>query len=77
MPDTGSPSTRIRSASRPSQIAVWRSSWWRQRDGVCVRPPCVTVFADTSRNGRREYCSARCGNHDAVHRRRARNRAGG
>lgn len=40
------------------------------RLGICVRPGCGTAFVDTSRNGRRAYCSARCGNNDAVQRHR-------
>jgi predicted RNA-binding Zn ribbon-like protein len=44
------------------------------RLGVCAREGCATVFVDTSRNGRRAYCSARCGNHDAVQRHRDRRR---
>ncbi|MCD5312388.1 CGNR zinc finger domain-containing protein [Kineosporia babensis] len=41
-----------------------------QRLGVCLRAGCGTVFVDTSRNGRRAYCSTRCGNSDAVLRHR-------
>lgn len=41
-----------------------------ERLGICVRPGCGTAFVDTSRNGRRSYCSARCGNNDAVQRHR-------
>lgn len=41
------------------------------RLGVCARQDCPTVFVDTSRNGRRAYCSARCGNSDAVQRHRS------
>lgn len=40
------------------------------RLGVCAREGCRTAFVDTSRNGRRSYCSARCGNTDAVRRHR-------
>lgn len=40
------------------------------RLGVCARNDCATVFVDTSRNGLRNYCSARCGNTDAVRRHR-------
>ena len=40
------------------------------RLGVCARAGCGTVFVDTSRNGRRAYCTARCGNYDAVARHR-------
>jgi predicted RNA-binding Zn ribbon-like protein len=42
------------------------------RLGSCARTGCETVFADTSRNGRRTYCSSRCGNSDAVQRHRRR-----
>lgn len=41
------------------------------RLGVCGRDGCGLVFVDTSRNARRRYCSARCGNYDAVARHRA------
>jgi predicted RNA-binding Zn ribbon-like protein len=40
------------------------------RLGTCALPGCTRVFVDTSRNGRRAYCTARCGNNDAVHRHR-------
>ncbi|EMY33310.1 hypothetical protein D477_015626 [Arthrobacter crystallopoietes BAB-32] len=42
------------------------------RLGTCARSGCRKVFADTSRGGRRAYCSAKCGNADAVHRYRNR-----
>jgi predicted RNA-binding Zn ribbon-like protein len=42
------------------------------RMGVCGRPGCARVFADTSKNGRRAYCSALCGNTHAVQRYRKR-----
>ncbi|WP_406250278.1 CGNR zinc finger domain-containing protein [Microbacterium sp. M] len=41
------------------------------RLGVCQREGCQVAFVDTSRNGRRAYCSAKCGNYDAVRRHRA------
>jgi len=43
------------------------------RLGRCERPGCAVVFVDTSRNGRRRFCSTRCANrwHVAGHRRRA------
>lgn len=47
------------------------------RLGTCARDGCPKVFADTSRGGRRAYCSARCGNADAVMRYRERGRPGG
>ncbi|WP_370684747.1 CGNR zinc finger domain-containing protein [Corynebacterium glutamicum] len=33
---------------------------------------CTEVFVDTSRNGHRAYCSAKCGNYVAVQRHRSR-----
>ncbi|WP_024802572.1 CGNR zinc finger domain-containing protein [Nocardia sp. BMG51109] len=43
------------------------------RIGRCARDGCRTVFVDTSRNGRRRFCSTRCSTrvHVAEHRRRA------
>ena len=40
------------------------------RLGRCHRDGCETVFVDSSRNGRRNYCTARCGNTAAVARHR-------
>jgi predicted RNA-binding Zn ribbon-like protein len=42
------------------------------RIGRCAAPGCARVYADTSRTGRQRYCSARCGNRDAVRRHRVR-----
>lgn len=42
------------------------------RLGRCAAHGCERVFADVSRNGRQRYCSARCGNNDAVRRHRRR-----
>jgi hypothetical protein len=42
------------------------------RLGRCARRDCALAFVDTSRNGRRTYCSVRCANNDAVARHRAR-----
>lgn len=36
------------------------------RLGVCTAAPCDRVFVDTSRNGNRRFCSARCANRAAV-----------
>lgn len=43
------------------------------RLGLCASEGCSTVFVDTSRNGRRRFCSTRCATrvHVADHRRRA------
>ncbi|MCQ4206407.1 CGNR zinc finger domain-containing protein [Streptomyces longispororuber] len=43
-----------------------------ERLGRCARHDCGLAFVDTSRNGRRVYCSVRCANNDAVARHRAR-----
>ncbi|MFD6161746.1 CGNR zinc finger domain-containing protein [Nocardia sp. NPDC060256] len=42
------------------------------RIGRCARDGCDTVFIDTSRNGRRRFCSSQCSNrvHVAEHRSR-------
>lgn len=42
------------------------------RLGRCARPGCGTAFVDTSRNGRRRYCTIRCANTSAVNRHRKR-----
>jgi predicted RNA-binding Zn ribbon-like protein len=43
------------------------------RIGSCAREGCGSVFVDTSRNGRRRFCSTRCSNrvHVAEHRARS------
>ncbi|MFC0534007.1 CGNR zinc finger domain-containing protein [Phytohabitans kaempferiae] len=45
-----------------------------QRLGRCGRDGCATVYVDTSRNGRRRFCSLACANrvNVAAHRARAR-----
>lgn len=53
-------------------IAIFLVESGGERLGVCARADCDRVFVDTSRNGRRTYCSARCGNNDAVNRHRQR-----
>jgi predicted RNA-binding Zn ribbon-like protein len=45
------------------------------RIGVCARPGCERAYVDTSKNGRRAYCSATCGNTHAVQRYRERRAA--
>ncbi|MFJ4224744.1 CGNR zinc finger domain-containing protein [Microbacterium sp. NPDC089695] len=53
-------------------LAIFTVESEGERLGTCARTGCRAVFVDTSRNGRRRYCSARCGNYDAVHRHRSR-----
>ncbi|MET7305134.1 CGNR zinc finger domain-containing protein [Embleya sp. NPDC005575] len=45
------------------------------RSGVCAAAGCERVFADTSRNGRKRYCSDACANRANVAAHRARRRA--
>lgn len=40
------------------------------RIGICARAACRRAFVDNSKAGRQRYCSARCGNTDAVARHR-------
>lgn len=42
------------------------------RLGSCAKPACARAYVDTSRNGRRAYCSVRCANNAAVTRHRDR-----
>ncbi|MDN5915503.1 MAG: CGNR zinc finger domain-containing protein [Pseudonocardia sp.] len=42
------------------------------RLGRCAVAECRLIYADTSRTGRRRYCSTRCANRDGVRRHRAR-----
>jgi predicted RNA-binding Zn ribbon-like protein len=53
-------------------LAIFMTEAAGGRLGVCAREGCYRVFADVSRGGRRAYCSARCGNADAVQRYRRR-----
>lgn len=41
-----------------------------ERIGTCARESCFKAFVDDSKAGRQRYCSARCGNTDAVARHR-------
>lgn len=41
-----------------------------ERIGSCARESCFKAFVDNSKAGRQRYCSARCGNTDAVARHR-------
>ncbi|WP_280398509.1 CGNR zinc finger domain-containing protein [Nocardia carnea] len=45
------------------------------RIGRCARENCTLVFVDTSRNGRRRFCSDRCANRVNVARHRSRRTA--
>ncbi|WP_302185461.1 CGNR zinc finger domain-containing protein [Streptomyces sp. AC555_RSS877] len=57
------PVTNLRKIRRPPG---------RARLGRCMRFQCSRAYVDTSRNGRRRYVTARCGNTEAVMRHRSR-----
>ncbi|GAB3391483.1 CGNR zinc finger domain-containing protein [Humibacter soli] len=56
-------------------LAIFAVEAEAERMGVCARPGCERVFADTSKNGRRAYCTSVCGNTHAVLRYRERKAA--
>ncbi|GAB2998488.1 CGNR zinc finger domain-containing protein [Streptomyces pseudoechinosporeus] len=51
-------------------LAIFTMEAEGERLGVCALGSCRKAFVDTSRNGRRAYCCARCANTDAVRRHR-------
>jgi predicted RNA-binding Zn ribbon-like protein len=51
------------------------SEYGISRHGGCAAEGCSKVFADTSRNAARRYCSSACANRSAVAAHRARVRA--
>lgn len=53
-------------------IAIFAVEAHAERMGICARPGCERAYVDTSRAGRRAYCSPVCGNTHAVHRYRER-----
>ncbi|WP_232660463.1 CGNR zinc finger domain-containing protein [Pseudonocardia sp. TRM90224] len=58
-------------------LAMLVSEYGMDRHGRCAADGCTKVYADTSRNAARRYCSPACANRSAVaaHRARARARA--
>ncbi|NKX51675.1 CGNR zinc finger domain-containing protein [Arthrobacter deserti] len=70
--DTGDSVVERVRAMPAGGLAVFIAEAGGPRLGTCARTGCGRVFADTSRGGRRAYCSARCGNADAVRRYRDR-----
>lgn len=59
-------------AATAGGLAVFVVEAEGSRLGGCQRLGCTEVFVDTSRNGRRTHCSAKCGNYVAVQRHRGR-----
>ncbi|MEU3934453.1 CGNR zinc finger domain-containing protein [Streptomyces sp. NPDC029044] len=68
-PDGKDVQSRVRAVTAGG-LAIFAMEAEGRRLGVCALDSCQTAFADTSRNGRRAYCSARCANTDAVRRHR-------
>jgi predicted RNA-binding Zn ribbon-like protein len=66
---------RVR-ATTAFALAMLVSEYGTDRHGRCAAAGCARVFADTSRNAARRYCSAGCANRSAVAAHRARARAG-
>ncbi|GEL24170.1 hypothetical protein PSU4_31240 [Pseudonocardia sulfidoxydans NBRC 16205] len=68
---------RVRSTTAFA-VAMLVSEYGVDRHGVCAAEGCRRVYADTSRNAARRYCSPACANRAAVaaHRARAKLKAG-
>lgn len=60
-------------ASLAAGLAIALCGVGGHRLGCCTRSGCETVYVDTSRNGRRRFCSRTCANrvNVAAHRRRS------
>jgi len=71
VPDSADVLSRVKAvtAGGLAFVLCWEGG---ARLGRCVRPECSRAYVDTSRNGRRRYCTARCGNTEAVMRHRSR-----
>ena len=69
VPDDDAVTDRVRSVTAGG-LAFFIASTHGRRFGVCARQRCDRAFVDVSRGGRQRYCSARCGNTDAVARHR-------
>ncbi|MCW0216170.1 MAG: CGNR zinc finger domain-containing protein [Pseudonocardia sp.] len=65
---------RVRSTTAFA-LAMLVSEYGMDRHGVCAADGCRRVFADTSRNAARRYCSPACANRSAVAAHRARQRS--
>lgn len=65
---------RVRSTTAFA-LAMLLSEYGLDRHGRCAADGCERVFADTSRNAARRYCSPSCANRSAVAAHRARQRS--
>jgi len=66
---------RVRSTTAFA-LAMLVSEYGLDRHGRCAAEGCARVFADTSRNAARRYCSPACANRSAVAAHRARQKQG-
>ena len=64
---------RVR-ATTAFALATLVSEYGMERHGMCAAAGCSRVYADTSRNASRRYCSSACANRSAVAAHRARRR---
>ncbi|GAA3756566.1 putative RNA-binding Zn ribbon-like protein [Spinactinospora alkalitolerans] len=71
--DTSDPVERVRAATAGG-LAVAICGAGGHRLGRCARTGCATVYVDTSRGGRRRFCSVACANRVNVAAHRARGR---
>ncbi len=71
VPDSADVLSRVKAvtAGGLAFVLCWEGG---ARLGRCMRSQCSQAYVDTSRNGRRRYCTARCGNTEAVMRHRSR-----
>ncbi|WP_235469116.1 CGNR zinc finger domain-containing protein [Streptomyces platensis] len=75
VPDSADVLSRVKAvtAGGLAFVVCWEGG---ARLGRCLRAACSRAYVDTSRNGRRRYCTARCGNTEAVLRHRSRHPGG-
>jgi predicted RNA-binding Zn ribbon-like protein len=71
VPDSADVLSRVKAvtAGGLAFVLCWEGG---ARLGRCMRSECSRAYVDTSKNGRRRYCTARCGNTEAVMRHRSR-----
>src|SRR5699024_12803871 len=62
--------SRVKTATAGG-LAIFTVESQGARLGACQIKDCPEVFVDTSRNGRRRYCMAKCGNRSGVQRHRS------
>ncbi|MEU4360034.1 CGNR zinc finger domain-containing protein [Streptomyces virginiae] len=70
VPDSADVLSRVKAvtAGGLAFVLCWEGG---ARLGRCMRSECSRAYVDVSRNGRRRFCTARCGNTEAVMRHRS------